>query len=300
MCIIIERIKKCIHYTISFKSLLLLFLTMYCDMEDLLENLTMRDAEKRVNPDIHIQNYPDPDTCDFKGTQMILCTGDLGYRSPFYWMLFGLTVFSACYGVCVFMYSLCSAPKYGSIKYYAHSVMTRRQKYFRCFMRSLYVTIIAQFFIYVGLVIFWDLRIKSIDESELDHWQEIPWRFVRNLVATILVCEFAVGALDSTNEININYNPKYQKTSNPIMLSPPSIFVNDQDVFEILEEAVMIYALNGNDHFLKKILKHPTQNNIERVTEYYNTVSNEALGRSKSYRKAMKAGRSTNQKLTDV
>jgi len=182
------------------------------------------------------------------------------------YLLVGL---SSIYAICILLYVFCRAPKYGTVDYYAYLVMVKRAKYFKRFIRFMYV-IIALILILFLLLLIWYYIVSENFLPEV----------IGQIVSTLILSGLSVAELRRTNEINFKYDipdNKDQDFSKPIYLSPKCCCncVTAEDFFEQLEEAVLVYSVTGNSKLLKLCLKEDTDEECERVMNYYKHIFNE-------------------------
>ena len=208
---------KFLHFIFSFKAMVLLFYSLYSDYTGLLRNMAMEQArassqefQESLDAQQSNGNYYNYGTdSDFIGTHESCDDGTGGSRNDgealiVCWNTFThhpvaiigyiIIIFSSVYGVAVLCYALWKSPVFASIEYYAYMVMTKRQKYFRRFVKIMYGVIGSLVCVYlVGMILVFAIAGVLLTT------------FLGSVFSTLLLAGIAATELRTTNEISFRY-----------------------------------------------------------------------------------------------
>lgn len=276
---------KLFHFLWSFKPMILLFYALYSSINDCLDKLVYGNAKATednrygcdswdsywdqpwCNPNILADQWDCSSGTDGEINRAkiwVICSetdqGDIvkivGYI---------LVALSSFYALCVLLYAFIKAPKFRTLEYYAHIVMIKRAKYFKVFLRFMYVIIILVMLLFLVLL-FWYYAVSDYFLPEV----------IGSIFSTLILSGLSVSELRKTNEINFKYeipDENDKDFSKPIYLSSRCCScITAEDFFERLEEAVLVYSVTGNNTLLKSCLKEDTDEECKRVLAYYTHI----------------------------
>eukprot|EP01084_Bolivina_argentea_P043120 79464_1 len=265
---------KLLHYTWSLKAMILLLYASWNDFNSLLTDMQIENAEHHMDDlanDVHCYSGGDfyVDYQCFEGFSGImgppkivpLCPHSYE-NSPLTWIARVMIIIGSIYAVLVFLYGFIKSPKFGTLDYYAYMVMMKRMKFFKRFVKIMYVLLGLQVLLWIGgffMVYTQDggLILKGI---------------IQNVFATIVISGIAVSELRTTNEINFKYEMPETDEKHIFLKSTcccGCTLVTAEQMFERLEEAVSYCSITNDNRLLKEILREDTDDECERVMNYY-------------------------------
>eukprot|EP01083_Nonionella_stella_P155311 501610_1 len=259
-------LRKVFHFGYSFKPMLLLFYALYSDVSGLLDDMVVSGAGDLT------ESIPlDDGACDVGEPQILALCRDSFSAHPLYLSALFIIVCASVYGFIVFVYSLCKSPTYHTLSYYAFLVMTKRQRYFRIFLKTMYGVLVLLLLMYIIGIIVLLFRMGTFSTD-----------FVSSVFSTLFISGIAVSELRTTNEIHFEYEIVDMKEKDSAFVKPIYLLPlpcccgcsleTAEDMFERLEEAVSVYAVTKQSYLLKEILLDPTEEEIERVMQYYSYI----------------------------
>eukprot|EP01084_Bolivina_argentea_P304894 526653_1 len=258
-------LRKVFHFGYSFKPMLLLFYALYSDVSGLLDDMVVSGAGDLT------ESIPLDGACDVGEPQILALCRDSFSAHPLYLSALFIIVCASVYGFIVFVYSLCKSPTYHTLSYYAFLVMTKRQRYFRIFLKTMYGVLVLLLLMYIIGIIVLLFRMGTFSTD-----------FVSSVFSTLFISGIAVSELRTTNEIHFEYEIVDMKEKDSAFVKPIYLLPlpcccgcsleTAEDMFERLEEAVSVYAVTKQSYLLKEILLDPTEEEIERVMQYYSYI----------------------------
>eukprot|EP01084_Bolivina_argentea_P043119 79461_1 len=267
---------KLLHYTWSLKAMILLLYASWNDFNSLLTDMQIQHAE------YYMQDLVDSVYCheggDFtiyyeceeplSGTKsppkVVPICADAYANSPLFWIGRVMIIIGSIYAVLVFLYGFIKSPKFGTLDYYAYMVMMKRMKFFKRFVKIMYVLIVLQ--VLLWFCVFFLLMLYD---------GQVLTGIIQAVAATIIISGIAVSELRTTNEINFKYempetDQKYIYLKSTCCCC--CTLVTAEQMFERLEEAVSYCSITDNNRLLKEILREDTDDECERVMNYYRTI----------------------------
>ena len=186
-------------------------------------------------------------------------------ENPLHYVGIGVIILSMVYGFIVFVYTLAYSPQYGTLDYYAYMVMTKRARYFKLYVKIMYIFIVLLILVcFAGFFLLWWLTTVILPS------------FMFAALSTVILSGIAVSELRKTNEMHFRY--EMSQDMKPIYLNT-SLFNTADDIFGQLEEALNVYMIGQNDKYLRRLLK--SQDDVGSVLQYYRYIYQNKEIRSK-------------------